>query len=49
MLQEEEPIKMWKVQRLGSVKSNHFHEIKPFLESYLRAKQEVNNYGKTTG
>ncbi|MBR9675107.1 transposase [Bacillus cereus] len=49
MLQEEQPVLLWKVQRLGAVKSHHFHDIKPYLEEYLQNKQEVNNYEPTTG
>ncbi|MGY1423457.1 TnsD family transposase [Bacillus cereus] len=44
MLQEEQPVLLWKVQRLGAVKSHHFHGIKPYLEEYLQAKQEVDSY-----
>lgn len=49
MLQEQEPVVLWKVQRIGAVKSHHFHEIKPYLEEYLRTKQEVESYEQTTG
>ncbi|WP_242282364.1 TnsD family transposase [Bacillus cereus group sp. BfR-BA-01346] len=49
MLQEEQPVLLWKIQRLGAVKSHHFHNIKPYLEEYLQNKQEVNNYEPTTG
>ncbi|MGE7307415.1 TnsD family transposase [Priestia megaterium] len=49
MLQGEEPVELWKVQRIGAVKSHHFHEIKPYLEEYLRIKQEVESYEQTTG
>jgi hypothetical protein len=48
MLQKNEPVMLWKVQRLGAVKSHHFHEIKSYLESYLRMKQEEDNYEQTT-
>ncbi|MBO0992595.1 TnsD family Tn7-like transposition protein [Bacillus sp. SD088] len=48
MLQEEEPVILWKVQRKGAVKSHHFHEIKPHLEAYIDMKREVDNYGRTT-
>nr|WGD69607.1 hypothetical protein P5630_04150 [Bacillus subtilis] len=49
MLLEQEPVLLWKVQRIGAVKSHHFHEIKPYLEEYLRTKQEVKSYEQTTG
>lgn len=49
MLQEQESVKLWKVQRIGAVKSHHFHEIKPHLETYLQGKQEVDNDEHTTG
>ncbi|WP_307475238.1 hypothetical protein [Cytobacillus purgationiresistens] len=39
---------MWKVQRIGAVKSHHFQEIKPRLEAYIQAKQEVDSYEQTT-
>ncbi|MCH1625331.1 hypothetical protein MJG50_08335 [Fredinandcohnia sp. SECRCQ15] len=40
ILQRQEPVVLWKVQRIGAVKSHHFHEIEPYLEKYLRTKQE---------
>ncbi len=40
---------LWKVQRMGAVKSHHFHEIKPYLEAYIDMKQEVDNDERTTG
>jgi hypothetical protein len=49
ILRRQEPVVLWKVQRIGTVKSHHFHEIKPYLEEYLRTKQEVKSYEQTTG
>jgi len=49
MLQRQEPVVLWEVQRIGAVKSHHFHEIKPYLEEYLRTKQEGKSYEQTTG
>lgn len=49
ILQRQEPVVLWKVQRIGAVKSHHFHEIKSYLEEYLRTKQEVKSYEQTTG
>ncbi|MCD8502295.1 MAG: hypothetical protein LRY71_12315 [Bacillaceae bacterium] len=49
ILQRQEPVVLWKVQRIGAVKSHHFHELKPYLEEYLRTKQEVKSYEQTTG
>lgn len=49
MLREQEPVVLWKVQRIGAVKSHHFREIKSYLEEYLRTKQEVESYEQTTG
>lgn len=49
MLLRQEPVVLWKVQRIGAVKSHHFHEIKPYLDEYLRTKQEVESYEQTTG
>lgn len=49
MLQEKEPVVLWKVQRMGAVKSCHFHKIKPHLEEYIHMKQEVDNHERTTG
>ncbi|WP_260857632.1 TnsD family Tn7-like transposition protein [Bacillus pumilus] len=46
ILQRQKPIVLWKVQRIGALKSHHFHEIKPYLEEYLRTKQEVKQYSK---
>lgn len=39
MLLENEPILLWKVQRVGGVKSHHFHKIKLLLEAYIQMKQ----------
>lgn len=39
MLLENEPILLWKVQRVGAVKSHHFHKIKLQLEAYIQMKQ----------
>lgn len=39
MLLENEPILLWKVQRVGAVKSHHFHKIKLLLEAYIQMKQ----------
>ncbi|OXS75822.1 TnsD family Tn7-like transposition protein [Domibacillus enclensis] len=47
-LHKGEPVLLWKVQRIGAVKSYHFQEIKPLLEKYLRARQAVDNYKQTT-
>lgn len=49
ILQRQEPVVLWKVQRIGAVKSHHFHAIKPYLKEYLRTKQEVKSYEQTTG
>ncbi|MFT9849995.1 TnsD family transposase [Aneurinibacillus sp. REN35] len=43
LLQEEEQVQLWKVQRIGAVRSNHFQEIKPILERYIRLKQKMDN------
>lgn len=48
MMQEQESVRLWKVQRIGAVKSHHFHEIRPNLESYIQMKQEVDDYERTT-
>ncbi|WP_146550782.1 TnsD family Tn7-like transposition protein [Rummeliibacillus suwonensis] len=45
---ENEPVLLWKVQRVGAVKSHHFHEIKPKLEIYIQMKQGEKNE-RTTG
>lgn len=39
MLLENEPILLWKVQRVGAVKSHHFQKIKLLLEVYIQMKQ----------
>ncbi|MDA1930473.1 TnsD family transposase [Bacillus cereus group sp. BcHK130] len=49
MITMDEPVILWKVQRIAAVKTHHFHEIKPKLEEYLKRKQDVSNYEKTTG
>ncbi|HHM2830761.1 TPA: TnsD family transposase [Staphylococcus aureus] len=48
MLQDAEPVVLWKVQRMGAVKSHHIHEIKPHLEAYIHMKQEVDKDERTT-
>ncbi|HDX9578516.1 TPA: TnsD family transposase [Bacillus pseudomycoides] len=49
MIMVDEPVMLWKVQRIAAVKTYHFHEIKPKLEEYLKMKQGVNNNEQTTG
>ncbi|MGY2611205.1 TnsD family transposase [Bacillus pretiosus] len=49
MIMMDEPVILWKVQRIAAVKAHHFHEIKPKLEEYLKKKQDVSNDEKTTG
>uniref|UniRef100_UPI00406D04E4 TnsD family Tn7-like transposition protein n=1 Tax=Lysinibacillus sp. FSL K6-0057 TaxID=2921411 RepID=UPI00406D04E4 len=48
LLQNNEPIILWQVQRVAAIKSHHFHEIKPILERYIAMKQEVTNDERTT-
>lgn len=49
MIMVDEPVTLWKVQRIAAVKTHHFHEIKPKLEEYLKRKQDVSNDEQTTG
>jgi hypothetical protein len=39
MVSQQEPIILWKIQRVGGLKSHHFHQIKPLLESYIHTRQ----------
>ncbi|MBP3971404.1 TnsD family transposase [Bacillus sp. WL1] len=48
MIEVNEPILLWKVQRIAAVKSHHFHEIKPQLESYVQKEQDVKKDEQTT-
>lgn len=48
MLNEDEQVILWKVQRVAAVKSHHFSVIKPYLERYLKQKQDVKNDEQTT-
>ncbi|MGP3783400.1 TnsD family transposase [Paenibacillus sp. 1A_MP2] len=48
MLQKQEPVSLWKVQRIGAVKSHHFRQIRPHIGSYIQMKQEVDDYERTT-
>ncbi|EOO22995.1 hypothetical protein ICM_06218 [Bacillus cereus BAG1X2-3] len=48
MITMDEPVILWKVQRIAAVKTHHFHEIKPKLEEYLKKKQDVSNDENTT-
>ncbi|WP_436865818.1 TnsD family transposase [Bacillus fungorum] len=48
MITMNEPVILWKVQRIAAIKTHHFHEIKPKLEEYLKKKQDVSNDEKTT-
>lgn len=45
---KDEPVILWKVQKIAAVKSHHFHEIKPYLENYVHQKQDVKNDEQTT-
>lgn len=49
MLLENEPVQLWKVQRIAAVKSHHFNIIKSTLKAYLLQKQDVKNDEQTTG
>ncbi|MGE7114175.1 TnsD family Tn7-like transposition protein [Lysinibacillus sp. NPDC047702] len=48
LLENNEPILLWQVQRVAAIKSNHFHEIKPILESYIAMKRDVTKDERTT-
>lgn len=48
MLLQDGHVLLWKLQRIAAVKSHHFHEIKPYLESYLQQKQDVKNNEQPT-
>lgn len=48
LLQNNEPILLWQVQRVAAIKSHHFHEIKPILEHYIARKRDVTNHERTT-
>ncbi|MFU8648182.1 TnsD family Tn7-like transposition protein [Lysinibacillus sp. RSDA_15] len=48
LLQNKEPVLLWQVQRVAAIKSHHFHEIKPILESYIVIKREVTKDERTT-
>lgn len=48
LLENNEPVILWKVQRIAAVKSHHFQEIKPLLERYIEMKQEVRTHERTT-
>ncbi|PPA93922.1 TnsD family Tn7-like transposition protein [Brevibacillus laterosporus] len=39
MIIHQEPVILWKVQRIGGIKSYHFHHIKPLLERYIHIRQ----------
>ncbi|MGG4546411.1 TnsD family transposase [Rossellomorea marisflavi] len=43
MIMKDEPVILWKVQRIAAVKSHHFHEIKSNLQNYVQQKQDVKN------
>lgn len=40
-----ENIKMWKIQRIAAIRSEHFKNIKTELQKYLEKKQVEMNYG----
>ncbi|MEH7728375.1 hypothetical protein V7212_01340 [Bacillus safensis] len=42
------PILLLQVQRVAAIKSHHFHEIKPILETYIAMKRNVKNDERTT-
>lgn len=41
MLKKREEVLMWKVQRIGGVKSHDFREIKPCLEDYQKIQEGI--------
>lgn len=48
LLENKEPVILWKVQRIAAVKSHHFKDFKPLLKRYIEMKQVVRNDDKTT-
>ncbi len=48
LLENNEPVIMWQVQRKASIKTHHFKEIKPKLERYIEIKQGLSNDKRTT-
>ena len=48
LFENNEPILLWQVQRVTAIKSHHFHEIKPLLESYIEMKRGVKKDERTT-
>ena len=48
MVMKDEPVALWKVQRIAAVKSHYFHEIKSYLANYVHQKQDVKNDEQTT-
>ncbi|MED3825864.1 TnsD family transposase [Priestia flexa] len=48
MIMKDEPVILWKVQRMAAVKSHHFYEIKSYLQNYVQQKQDVKNDEQTT-
>ncbi|MFJ7408240.1 MULTISPECIES: TnsD family transposase [unclassified Lysinibacillus] len=41
MIIRNEPVLLWKVQRLAALKSHHFHDIKSYLENYVQQRKVV--------
>ncbi|GAV10823.1 TnsD family Tn7-like transposition protein [Paenibacillus sp. NAIST15-1] len=39
MILQQEPVLLWKIQRIGGIKTHHFHQIKPLLERYTHIRQ----------
>ncbi|GLC89705.1 TnsD family Tn7-like transposition protein [Lysinibacillus piscis] len=48
LLENDQEIFLWQIQRKAAIKSHHFHAIQPMLESYIEMKQEVTNNERTT-
>ncbi|KIL74125.1 TnsD family Tn7-like transposition protein [Bacillus badius] len=43
MMEQDQPIRTWEVQRIAAIRSSHFKEIQPQLEAYVQNKLEVKN------
>ncbi|MGM9986959.1 MAG: TnsD family transposase [Bacillaceae bacterium] len=46
---DDEPIKLWEIQRKAAIKSHQFKEIKAILEAYIQHKRDVLEDERTLG
>ncbi|KAA0757984.1 hypothetical protein DN401_04035 [Bacillus sp. BF2-3] len=49
LIEQNEPFKIWEIQRKAAIKLHHFQEIKTTLAAYIQYKEEVSEGERTLG